>query len=182
MGPFRLGVMAVSLASLRLRLRPLAGRNFSLEKISELEEIPCIVTETTISLNMEQVENIPSVEEDVKDVTVIGHDETDDSMELNELKERANKLSEQLKMLNTSEDNSEVSSMVEINEDEPTIIETKKENETIEKQEDQSSEAKGIAKEMNNETAPKKQRNFVKLLNKSDLGDSLEEVNNILVG
>ena len=115
-------------------------------------------------------------------MTVIGIDETDESMELNELKERANKLSEQLKMLNTSEDNSEVSSMVEINEDEPTIVEAKEENKAIEKEEDQSSEAKDNVKVMNNETTPKKQRSFVKLLNKSDLGDSLEEVNNILVG
>ena len=119
-------------------------------------------------------------------MTIIGTDETDESLELNKLKERANKLSEQLRILNTTEDNSsEVSSMVEINdEDEQTIIEIKEENKLVEKhaEADQDLENKPLYEVENIETAPKKQRSFVKLLNKSDLGDSLEEVNNILVG
>ena len=45
---------------------------------------------------------------------IIDNDETEDSIELKELKERANTLSEQLKILNTSEDNSEVSTMMRI--------------------------------------------------------------------
>jgi len=176
------------LSSVRARLRPLAGKSFSLEKISELEEIPLTVTEKYICLNMEQVENVPSIGEDAKDVIVVDIDEADESLELKELKERANKLSEQLKMLNTSEDTSEVSSMVELNDDELTIVESKRENET-ELQEHEDSETlqaislvANVSEEDLVPSAPRKQRNFAKLLNKTVLGDSLEEVNSILVG
>ena len=71
---------------------------------------------------------------------IIDNDETEDSIELKELKERANKLSEQLKILNTSEDNSEVSSMVEINDDE-TIVETKRDHGPIQTQNNDDSES-----------------------------------------
>merc|ERR1712106_689784 len=152
------------------------------------EEIPLTVTEKYICLNMEQVENVPSIGEDAKDVIVVDIDDADESLELKELKERANKLSEQLKMLNTSEDTSEVSSMVELNDDELTIVESKRENET-ELQEHEDSETfqaislvANVSEENLAPSAPRKQRNFAKLLNKTVLGDSLEEVNSILVG
>ena len=48
--------MMLSLTSARLRLRPLAGRSPSLEKISELEEIPLRIAETIVSLGMEEIE------------------------------------------------------------------------------------------------------------------------------
>merc|ERR1711892_1461530 len=163
------------LSSVRARLRPLAGKSFSLEKISELEEIPLTVTDKYICLNMEQVENVPSIGEDAKDVIVVDIDEADESLEL-----------KQLKVLNTSEDTSEVSSMVELNDDELTIVESKRENET-ELQEHEDSETlqaislvANVSEENLVPSAPRKQRNFAKLLNKTVLGDSLEEVNSIL--
>ena len=108
-------------------------------------------------------------------------------MELIALKERANKLSEQLKLLNASEDNSEVTSMVEINDEENTIIETDddtKKGKFKEKTEDSdlSPVVNNIANENSSPVVPRKQRNFVQLMNKTVLGDSLEEVNKILVG
>eukprot|EP00092_Neocalanus_flemingeri_P039208 GFUD01042678.1.p1 GENE.GFUD01042678.1~~GFUD01042678.1.p1 ORF type:complete len:441 (+),score=140.16 GFUD01042678.1:114-1325(+) len=139
---------------------------------------------------MEQIENVPSAEGDIKEVEMIeGGDETDDSIELMELKERASKLSEQLRILNASNDNSEVSSMVEINDEENTIIETDIEAVTPTEKSSVNfltSEAlpamENVPKEKLSSAVPKKQRDFVQLLNKTTMSDSLEEVNKILIG
>jgi len=175
-----------------LRLRPTSRPQISgcccLDRISELEEIPFSVIEADIVISMETVQTIPSVEEDVNNVEIVeAIDNTEDSLELIALKERANKLSEQLKLLNASEDNSEVSSMVEINDEENTIIETDddtKKGKFKEKTEDSdlSPVVNNIANENGSPVVPRKQRNFVQLMNKTVLGDSLEEVNKILVG
>ena len=49
-------LMALSLSSARLRLRPLTGKQFQLAKISELEEFPTPITEIEIIIPMEKAE------------------------------------------------------------------------------------------------------------------------------
>ena len=114
--------------------------------------------------------------------TIESNDSVENNVELQELKERARKLSEQLKILNASEESSEVSSMIELNEENPPSIEVdRNDNDDIIESLDRAPNivVDGVD-EMEKKTG--KERSFVKLLNKTDLGNSLEHVNNILVG
>ena len=113
--------------------------------------------------------------------TIESNDSVENNVELQELKERARKLSEQLKILNASEESSEVSSMIELNEENPPSIEVDRNGNdyAIENLNRAPNIVVGFD-EMEKKTG--KERSFVKLLNKTDLGNSLEHVNNILVG
>merc|ERR1711963_103648 len=99
--------------------------------------------------------------------TIESNDSVENNVELQELKERARKLSEQLKILNASEESSEVSSMIELNEENPPSIEVDRNGNDY------------VIENLNR--APNIDVDGVDEMEKKT-GNSLEHVNNILVG
>ena len=95
------------------------------------------------------------------DVQVEAFDQLDASVELEELRARANKLSEELKKLNSDDDQSSLSSMIELDVEEDNFLLM---NDT-----DEFDKNEFVVLQENKIEVTKKERNFVKLLNKPDV-------------